>query len=104
MGMNLSNPRWIMDECYPILLVEADGKTIRFFAEQRLLDRGVDAVCFSGDDSLTYDFRHDNGWQVDRFEGCSDDPGLVQLCKEFLQACRDGTFEPHPPRASLSDK
>lgn len=98
MSLALAHPRWIFDDNYPILLVEANGKTLRFFAEQKLLDRGVDAVSFNGDDSLTYTYRRDEGGreQIDTFEGCSDDPGLVQLCKEFMAACRDGSFEAHP--------
>ena len=86
--MNISNPRYIRVQGYPVLELEVNGQTKRILAEQKatLVRHGLVAI---GDD-VTPGVELPNGR---RLESSTDDPEIFRLATSFGLDCRYGRFD-----------
>lgn len=92
--------RWI--EGFPILTFAIDGKLVDIGHEQRIFHYGL---VYLGPDwnDLVPILARKVGQTGQTFKACTDDPRVLRMVRDFLQAIQDGTFEPRTIDVPLAD-
>lgn len=92
--MQIENPQYVLDQGYPILEVEIDGRTYLIDSEQKptLVRHGIVAVPCSA-------FTARLGLLT--IPGATDDPRLFRLALAFGLEVRSGRFKPGPATDAL---
>ena len=101
--VQLSNARYWINDGYPMLGVEVDGRTTNLIAECKPSVYNAGIVFLGADfadvvPAIDLDLPADDGGGRIHLEGFTRDAQLYRLYTDFLKAAGDGTFKSGPVR------
>lgn len=100
--MVITDAKWRFVEGFPLLSFKADGKPVDLGHEQQIIHYGL--VYLGADwEELVPILARKVGKTGKRFMGCTDDPRVLRMVRDFLQAIQDDTFEPKKIDVPLAD-